>query len=88
MFKPRGRNTDSGLIYKMCGLSQYKGPVRFPISSYPLPLYKNKKQIELINQSLDKQYKPKRGEKHLKLRKRDQNSEDDVVQEIMQKNLK
>lgn len=30
MIKHRGYNNDSGLLYKTCGMNQYKGKVRYP----------------------------------------------------------
>ena len=87
MLKTRGANNDSGLLYKQCGLSQYKGNIRYPISSYPLPLYENKHQIAIMKESLDKRYKTKRGTKHLILKKQDINSKDNVLQQIIMNNL-
>ena len=83
--KTRGSNTGSGLLYKICGKTQYKGNVRFPISSVSRPIYENKQQVDIIEQSFNDTYKPRgKRTKFLKVKEEKQ----DIVQELMQKSLK
>ena len=56
--KVKGYNNDSGLMYKICGMSQYKGPELEPVrNNYDTAEYENKenvdKTLELMNDGLD-----------------------------------
>ena len=56
--KIKGYNNDSGLMYKNCGMSQYKGPEQEPVrNEYDTAEYINKenidKTLELMNDGLD-----------------------------------
>ena len=44
----RGYNNDSGLLYKTCGLSQYRGAVQYPSYYYDTATYENKSNDDLI----------------------------------------
>ncbi len=55
--KIKGYNNDSGLMYKICGMSQYEGKIQEPVNEYDTAEYKNKentnKTLELMNDGLD-----------------------------------
>ena len=56
--KIKGYNTDSGLMYKFCGLSQYEGKEQEPVENeYDTAEYENKENIDktlkLMNDGLD-----------------------------------
>ena len=53
----RGFNNDSGMVFKNCGMSQYKGAPKIDVTQLPEPLYENtaaeSRELKALNDDVD-----------------------------------